>query len=324
MPTATRNIAALKSMTFEVGAPDVVGGLAVFPLLGPESRLTFLSFAEAAAAGATARELPGGASVNDLLVINPLEVPVLLFEGEEVLGAQQNRTFDVTVLVPAQAELRVPVSCVEHGRWDGARSAEAFTPSPQTADPELRRRKSVQARTAAAQGLESRADQGAVWDYLDEKAEDFAAEAPTRAMHDVFGAREELLAQAAAGVTRRPGQLGAVAFAGGAPVVCDWVSRAEAFAALHGPLVRGYALDAVAAPATAPPPTVADAEVFLHAALSTSASVQPTPGAGEALHFVNAYIEGTALAHDGELLQLCAFPGQRREAHAIGRPSRRR
>ena len=46
-------------------------------------------------------ELEGGASVNDLLVNNPADKPVLLFEGEEVLGAQQNRTFDVPVLVGA-------------------------------------------------------------------------------------------------------------------------------------------------------------------------------------------------------------------------------
>jgi hypothetical protein len=49
--------------------------------------------------------LAGGASVNDLLVLNPTDVDVLLYEGEEVLGAQQNRTFDVSVLVPAGISL---------------------------------------------------------------------------------------------------------------------------------------------------------------------------------------------------------------------------
>ena len=35
--------------------------------------------------------------MNDLVVVNPTAVAVLLYEGEEVLGAQQNRTFDVSV-----------------------------------------------------------------------------------------------------------------------------------------------------------------------------------------------------------------------------------
>src|SRR3954447_2293164 len=91
-----------------VGAPDVHGPLAVFPLFGPPPRLDYLSFAQAASAGVAIKELETMASVNDLLVINPLDEPVLLYEGEEVLGAQQNRTFDVSVLVAAHAQLEVP------------------------------------------------------------------------------------------------------------------------------------------------------------------------------------------------------------------------
>src|SRR3954469_8683629 len=113
-----------------VGDPDVHGPLAVFPLFGPPPRLEYLPFAQAAALGVSIKELEGIASVNDLVVINPLDKPVLLYEGEEVLGAQQNRTFDVSVLVPARSHLQVPVSCVEQRRWDGRRHGEAFTPAP--------------------------------------------------------------------------------------------------------------------------------------------------------------------------------------------------
>src|SRR3954466_9328288 len=93
-----------------VGAPDVHGALAVFPLFGPPPRLEYLSFAQGAVLGVSIKELETMASVNDLLVVNPLDKPVLLYEGEEVLGAQQNRTFDVSVLVAARSQLQVPVS----------------------------------------------------------------------------------------------------------------------------------------------------------------------------------------------------------------------
>src|SRR6185503_1662091 len=92
-----------------LGTPQHAGALTVFPLFGGEPTTEYLSFAQAQAAGATISELPQGASVNDLIVVNPTPLPVLLFEGEEVLGAQQNRTFDVSVLVPASSTLRVPV-----------------------------------------------------------------------------------------------------------------------------------------------------------------------------------------------------------------------
>jgi ARG and Rhodanese-Phosphatase-superfamily-associated Protein domain len=53
-------------------------------------------------------------------------------EGEEVVGAKQNRTINLSILVPAQAEVIAPVTCVEAGRWH-ARSAQ-FPSSSRTRD----------------------------------------------------------------------------------------------------------------------------------------------------------------------------------------------
>ena len=89
-----------------VGAPDVVGPLAVFPVFGAAPTLEYRSFAEASALGASVVELPSGPSVNDLLVVNPLDAALLVYEGEEVRGAQQDRTFDVSVLVAPAASSR--------------------------------------------------------------------------------------------------------------------------------------------------------------------------------------------------------------------------
>src|SRR3954452_15741899 len=134
--------------SLRVGEPDVAGPLAVFPVFGPDPALEYRSFAEACALGAAIRELPTP-SVNDVLVDNPLDVAVLLYEGEEVQGAQQDRTLDVSVLVAAGSRLQVPVSCVEAGRWDDEGGVEELRPAPQSAFPELRRAKSRAARLSA-------------------------------------------------------------------------------------------------------------------------------------------------------------------------------
>ncbi len=42
------------------------------------------------------------------------------------MEAQQDRPFDVSVLVPSRSRLQVPVSCVEAGRWEAKRHGEAF------------------------------------------------------------------------------------------------------------------------------------------------------------------------------------------------------
>ena len=72
------------------------------------------------------------------------------FDGEQLVGAKQNRILNTDVIVPAHSKLSIPVSCVEAGRWDGRRHSENFEPAPQAAYPELRRAKAAQVREQAA------------------------------------------------------------------------------------------------------------------------------------------------------------------------------
>ena len=246
MPTLAPHLA----VQITVAEPTVVGSLAVFPLIADrEPSVRYVSFAEAVQRGATVKELDGGASVNDLVVHNPLDVPVLLYEGEEVLGAQQNRTFDVSALVAANSVLKVPVSCVEAGRWDGARHDEAFAPGAADRQPAAApdeehagagepRRRSGGAR-GSGRGLAGGGRHGRSPRRRTPR---------TGAMHDVFERRREQLDAVARAVEMHCSQVGMLAAIGGRFVVLDHVSEVEAFAALHGPLVQGYALDALEAP----------------------------------------------------------------------------
>ena len=325
MPTLAPHLAA----EITVAQPTVVGSLAVFPLIADRSpSVRYVSFAEAVQRGAVVKELGGGASVNDLVVHNPLDLPVLLYEGEEVLGAQQNRTFDVSVLVAAASALQVPVSCVEAGRWDGRRHDEAFAPAPQTANPRLRRMKNTQARASVAAGLEARAEQGEVWREVAETAARLGVNAPTGAMHDVFERRRDQLDEIVSAVQMHCSQVGMLAAIGGRFVVLDHVSEVEAFAALHGPLVEGYALDAIGAPDASPPAT-ADARDFIELLMTAPCGTGPAVGLGEGLQFSFGGLSGTGLICDGELVTLTAFadePGANGPATAgrVHRPSRRR
>jgi hypothetical protein len=312
-----------------LGEPDVSGPLAVFPLFGSEPTLHYVSFAEGRARGAQVKELDVGATVNDLVIQNPGAEPVLLYEGEEVLGAQQNRTFDVTVLVPARAELRIPVSCVERGRWDHSRHAEPFQPAPQATYPELRREKNRQARRRIRAGQEARSDQSQVWADLDVKSARLGVRSLTGAMHDIYEGSRDALTTLCAGVRRRDGQLGALAAIAGRFVMLDFVSRADVFAALHGSLVQGYALDAldlVSRENVPEPPSLDEATAYVSAVAQQGTTTHKAFGLGRDLRFAAYGIGGSALVHRDELIQLTAFPDvERADAMAgrIRRPSRR-
>jgi hypothetical protein len=324
---STTQINAFIAEPFRVEEPDVAGPLAVFPLFGPEPALEYVSFVQGRDAGVTIKELESAARVNDLLVANPTEKPVLLYEGEEVLGAQQNRTFDVTVLVAAGATIKVPVTCVEAGRWDHRRHDDDFDVAPQAAYPELRRAKHQQVREHLAAGLEARATQSAVWAEIDAKSARHGVRSPTQAMHDLYEKRRDRLNELGRAIELREGQLGALVAIGGNFVVLDWVSRPDAFAVLHGVLVQGYALDALEADESEPP-SLEDARGLVSLVAGTQPSERNSIGLGRELRFAADGVAGSGLVHERELVQLTAFPEQTQDsstrAGRIRRPSRRR
>jgi hypothetical protein len=92
-----------------------------------------MGFAEARRLRVAIHELEGGASINDLAVENPLDTPVLFYGGQEILGAQQNRVIERTVLVTAQSKTVIPVTCVEQG--DGITPATVRPSTPRRRPP---------------------------------------------------------------------------------------------------------------------------------------------------------------------------------------------
>jgi hypothetical protein len=106
------------------GTPQTAGALTLVPLFHTGHTLDYLLFAPAVARGlVTVAEVGEGGSVPQLLVGNPAPVPILLIEGEIVVGLKQNRTFTASMLVPAETTMLVPVACVEAGRWHRSHAA---------------------------------------------------------------------------------------------------------------------------------------------------------------------------------------------------------
>jgi hypothetical protein len=331
METAAPSLNAYLDAPIVVGEPDVAGPLAVFPLFGAPATFEYQSLAQGGAHGVSVKELPGGASVNDLIVTNPTGLPVLLFEGEEVLGAQQNRTFDVSILVGAQSTLRAPVSCVEAGRWDGRRHNEDFTPAPQAAYPSLRRLKNEAVHASLAAGMEARADQDAVWKEVDHKLDSLAVVAPTRAMHDGYEARRRELAELTGACGLKPEQTGMLVAIGGEFTVLDRVSQPLVLASLYEPLVQGYALDAFGVVATdVEPPSVDQASEFVESVLATPTLERDGLGLGRDVRLSRGRATGAGVVCADELVQLSVFAVNGRSSDAqlrsarIRRPSRRR
>jgi len=96
------------------------GQLSVLPLIGPnQSDLMVKTLELASQEGSLLIQELDSASVSQVRVVNRADQCVFGMDGEELIGARQNRVLNLSVLFPARDEVTVPVSCIEEGRWGG-------------------------------------------------------------------------------------------------------------------------------------------------------------------------------------------------------------
>ena len=65
----------------------------------------------------TISEINYSGSVPELKCISNTEKLILVLAGEEIIGAKQNRITNISFIVPPYKAIKIPVSCVEQGRW---------------------------------------------------------------------------------------------------------------------------------------------------------------------------------------------------------------
>lgn len=309
------------TLPFQLGEPVPHRGIVViplFPALDPVAR--YVTLDEALPRGLAITETSDVGAVPELAVSNPLDERVLLYDGEELVGAKQNRILNLTVLVEAGATIPIPVSCVEEGRW--SRRSAMFDAAPHVSNAQLRRRK---AELLAARPLARGSAQQGVWAEVREKAARMGVDSPTLASDDVFAAHVDRLAALERAFPLEPGQCGTV-LALGDSLCLDWVSRPDAFACLWPKLRRGYLLDALEAldGAVTHPARIAG---FLDELADAPLTRGPSAGLGADVRLRGPGVVGSGLALDAELIQLSAFSsdgGDRTAFGRIARPSRRR
>ena len=306
---------------FQLGEPVEHRGIVVTPLFPRRDPVAaYVTLDEALPRGLRITETSDAGTVPELFVENPTDTAVLLYDGEELVGAKQNRILNVSVLVDAGAKLPIPVSCVEEGRW--SRRSDRFGSAPHVSHAHLRRRK---AESLAAQPLARGVAQGQVWQEVREKQSRMGVASPTSANRDTFETHAEALRALEGAFSVLPGQCGAV-LGLGEDLCLDAVSRPDAFALLWPKLRAGYLLDALER-LGARPTSVERVSAFVAAVGDARATRGPSAGVGEDVRLRGPGVVGSGLELDGEVIQLSAFTSEDSGARAFGRiarPSRRR
>jgi len=231
--------------SFEFGEIQQYKNLGIIPLLtsldGSPEYLTLKEALEQKKLKIT--EVSQHGTVPELKVINEAEIPVLLLDGEEVVGAKQNRVLNTTILLKKKSEMVIPVSCTEQGRW--AYSSREFSDSDTVMSTRLRSIKAKTVSDTLADSQEYRSDQGTMWNAIEELSEEAEALSETGAMKAVFDVKRKDLDAYLKAFISVPEQKGLLAFVDGEVVGCDYISLQSAYKLLHPKLIKSYAIDAL-------------------------------------------------------------------------------
>jgi hypothetical protein len=221
------------------------GRLGMIPLLDSTAgEAHYLTLKEAMDRGeCSVTEVSDSGSVPHLNVVNSGKTPVLILDGEQLLGAKQNRIVNLSIMLAPKSETTIPVTCVEQGRWD--RQPRGFKPSEHVMYPKARADKM---RHVSAQLLNDEApvaDQGAMWRELSVKAKRMDVHSDTGAMDKIFTQEKTRLDVFVNRCTPVEHQVGAVFALDGYECGVELFDALSTWRTFSPRLVRSWAVDAI-------------------------------------------------------------------------------
>ena len=249
-------------------------------------------------------EVNESGSVPNLAVTNKAERPLLIPEGEILIGAKQNRVINVTVLVAAGVKFVLPVSCVEAGRW---RYQSRQFESKFCAPPSLRNKKLKAVQKNRAAGGPAESDQGEVWDEVRKCLDGVEAQSETASLTDAFVSAEETLKEHCKRLVLPEGAAGVLVGRHDRIIGMDLFDSPTTLKTLWDRLADAYFFDALRNPSAAPPTQVDHAQRFIERVGSAATPRVPALALGEELEIASEGIVGAALLYDGGLCHLAAF-----------------
>ncbi len=287
----------------QVGPPLREQSLSVFPLFAADhSGIDYLLSSEAISSGLlTVKEVSESGSVPELLVENKSASRILFLEGEELRGAKQNRVLNTSVLIAARSSTKIPVSCVEQGRWR-FRSAH-FESSGTHSSSKLRHYLKASVSRSLREGQGHRSDQGAVWNEVGRQMASLGSHSSTAAMADTYDAHQDRLREYRGHLQYVEGAVGLAVAVGNRVVAIDVFDKPATCQKVWDRLLSGVILDALESSEAESWLQPADVLALLNRLKSTPWESTPTVGEGQEFRAdIDAQVHATALVCEGSVL----------------------
>lgn len=252
-------------------------------------------------------EVSEGGQVNQLKVSNRGNAPVFMLDGEELIGAKQNRILNTTILIDKESEIFIPVSCVEAGRW--RYHSTKFRTSDQVFYASGRREKNLDVNKSVQDNMTFSSNQGKIWNSIEEMSFKYKIRSDTKAMSEIFDSKKVDLDSYITNLPCNKEQNGMIVFINNRLIGCDIITDKKIFQAYYNKLLRSYVIDALYSKPMEKPKISPDEQVkqlwnsFSAAVTTTVKSV----GMGNDLRIEEKDIIGSALEVNESIVHVSLF-----------------
>jgi hypothetical protein len=285
--------------------------LSVYPLRseGKDAAAAYLVLDDALATGRfRITEVSESGSVPRLLAINDNGSPVFLLDGEELVGAKQNRVLNLSIMLGPKSRTEIPVSCVEAGRWQT--ESHAFRAAQRVQFAGGRAQKMDQVSRSLFLNGEATSDQVAIWDAISAKSARMRIASPTGAMAAMFENCRDDLRDYLDAIPTLDGQFGAVYAIGDSLVGLELFDSDATFKKLAAKLLASYALDAMEQKGLGEAPDASAVRAFVESVSAAARQPSAAVGIGQMVRLSANDLVGAALEVDGRCVHLVAFRRQ--------------
>jgi len=255
------------------------------------------------------KEINEAGSVNDILVINSSNKFAFFMDGDILTGAKQNRVLNTSVFIAPKSKTIIPVSCVEQGRWShtspGFREANHISPSA------LRAGKAKEVKRRLKTTGKHYANQGQVWQMVNEYTSLAKVDSETDNLSDVFDEKQKDFDNFLKEFKETEGANGIAVFVNRKLMNIDIFNRTDIYQEYFPKILKGAAMEAYwmkeddqkLSEAEAIFKTVTFLDKFEDIQFETHKGV----AAGNEKRFESGELTGFELEYDNHLIHLAAL-----------------
>ena len=299
--------------SISLGGLKCVKGLGVIPIFTEEvPEIPVLEPLESALGRGLARitETSPGGEVPFLLLENTGDCPIIILDGEELVGGKQNRIINTTLVVLASTIVKVPVSCIQAGRWRHEKAHFDSAGSVFRA-----RSRAVQMATVSTNVLESGSflsDQMAVWDEVNASLGELGVHSETS---DFREGREKVANRLEEFVDAIPpikNQIGSIFVNAQGVLGLEMLGTPALFAKVCGKVIRSFAFEVLSEPELNGA-SIEAATRWWDKILKSRVTGHTSPGTGVDIRVEAEDLIGSGLIWNGVVVHFSCYPYVRTE-----------